>query len=275
VSVAVALATANAQSETALGKLGRATLRSLLSPIQQFHTQSHPSEWHILRLEHGQGGPIVPTQKRYQLFMGHICVNAPVDSVPYGTSVIPSNRLEYLTRVARKTLAQVPGNVLEVGVYKAGSLLPLARAVSEICPEFSAHGIDTFTGHPYSDGHPIHPAGKYGDVDFNELRRFLGTTQLADYIKLHQGRVEDILLALDLPSFSFVHIDCDLYLPIKYCARQLPKFLNKGAVMYFDDFGHEHCPGATKAIKEIYTKEVFNEVLIQEDDTKWSCFVKF
>ncbi|MGA2178011.1 MAG: class I SAM-dependent methyltransferase [Verrucomicrobiota bacterium] len=209
--------------------------------------------------------------------VGYICVNSPVESVPYGQSVIPANRLDYIEALAERTLAEVPGNVLEVGVYKAGSLLPLARALNEnpTCERYGAYGIDTFTGHPYTDGHPVHPKGKYSDVDFGELERFLITTGLFDRIQLHKGRVEDIWPTLELPKFSFVHIDCDLYLPVKFCAQQVPRLMNKGGVLFFDDYGHEHCPGATRAIKEIFPNHPFTEVSMEDDGTRWSCFMNF
>jgi cysteine synthase len=88
-------------------------------------------------------------------------VNDPIEGVSYGESVVPDNRLDYLSWKCKETLKRTPGNVLEVGVYKGGTLIALAEALKEICPEYKVYGIDTFTGHPYSDGHPVHPEGKY------------------------------------------------------------------------------------------------------------------
>jgi len=200
--------------------------------------------------------------------------NQPVDTVDYGESVIPKNRLIFLSKLCKETLIKNPGNVCEVGVYKGGTLIELAKVVKEVCPQFKVYGIDTFHGHPYSDGHPVHPKGKYGDVDINELKEYIKDIELDNYIELFEGKVEDNWKDLQLENISFAHIDCDLYIPIKYCAANVPTKMNKNSIIYFDDYGHEHCPGATKAVNEVYRKERINEVYIKENNTCWSGFIK-
>ena len=204
-----------------------------------------------------------------------IRTNGVIDTVPSGVSVIPENRLQYLVDKCSETLIRCPGNVLEVGVYKAGSLLKLTEVLKEICPQYKVYGIDTFSGHPYTDNHPVHPKGKYGDVEFFELLYFIRKKKFDDNVVLFEGKVEDIFKNLKLANISFAHIDCDLYIPIKYCALHVPNVLNKGSALYFDDYGHEHCPGATKAVEEVFNKTQFQEVYLPEDNTCWSCYLNF
>jgi hypothetical protein len=200
--------------------------------------------------------------------------NAPVDSVPYLHSVIPTNRLEFLAQTCRQTLQRCPGNVLEIGVYRGGSLARLAQVVQEVCPQYHAIGIDTFSGHPYSDDHPVHPQGKYADVDLGWLRACMTEQPWGDRVELHVGRVENILHDLALRDIAFAHVDCDLYLPVKYCAEHLPALLKAGGSLYFDDFGHEHCPGATRAVHETFPGARLQQVFMPEDGTCWSCHVR-
>jgi O-methyltransferase len=200
--------------------------------------------------------------------------NEPVDSCPYGKSVIPTSRLNFLVEKCKRTLQQTPGNVLEVGVYKGGTLLGLTAALREVCPQFKVFGIDTFTGHPYTDGHPIHPQGKYGDVDLDELERLIDSRNLRSWVRLYRGRVEEIFEDLQLANISFAHIDCDLYAPVKYCAEKVQGVMNRGGVLYFDDYGHEHCPGATRAVEEVFGRSRLKEVRIAEDNTCWSCYLQ-
>ena len=199
--------------------------------------------------------------------------NAPVESVPYLSSVIPKNRVDFLARKCRETLLRVPGNVLEVGVYRGGSLGRLAEVVMDVCPKYRVIGIDTFTGHPYSDDHPVHPVGKYADVDLEHLRRKISSQAWGCLVDLHQGRVEDLMRSLDVNNVSFAHIDCDLYVPIKYCALQVPRLMRRGGTIYFDDYGHEHCPGATRAVHEAFGEKRITEVLLSDDGTCWSCYL--
>lgn len=201
-------------------------------------------------------------------------VNQPVETALYGQSVIPDNRLEYLTSKCAETLRRVPGNVVEVGVYKGGSLIRLARALRDICPEYKVYGIDTFAGHPYTDGHPVHPAGKYRDVLLPEIERLVAGEGLDAWVTLVRGKVEEVLSDLRLGDISFAHVDCDLYLPVKYCAQAFPPMMKAGGVIYFDDYGHDHCPGATRAVEEIFRKELLHDVYMPEDNTRWSCYVQ-
>lgn len=199
--------------------------------------------------------------------------NSPVNTVAYLESVIPMNRLNFLEKTCRDVLKRLPGNVLEVGVYRGGSLIRLAEAVRDLCPEYRVIGIDTFMGHPYSDGHPVHPTGKYSDVDPEILKSLIAERGLSQWITLVQGRVEDIFDSLSLSDISFAHIDCDLYKPISYSARKVPLVLKKSGIIYFDDYGHEHCPGATRAVLENFERKSIEDVYLPEDGTCWSGYL--
>ena len=199
-------------------------------------------------------------------------VNEPIETVLYGETVIPANRLEFLQSACSKVLRETPGNILEVGVYKGGTLVALAECQKEICPEYNVYGIDTFIGHPYTDGHEVHPIGKYGDVDQTTLENYIDSKDLGEGTYLYEGKVEEIFEKIDISDISFLHVDCDLYTPIKYCIEHIAPLLKKGGMVYFDDYGHEHCPGATKAIEEFYSKDEINEVAL-DDGTCWSAFI--
>jgi hypothetical protein len=170
-------------------------------------------------------------------------------------------------------LNRVSGSVVEVGVYRGGTLRVLAETVRKIRPSEKVIAIDTFEGHPYSDGHPVHFPGKYKDVELEPLMRYFDKDGLLPWIEFHKGKVEDILPDLDLPPLSFAHVDCDLYRPVRYCAGALPSRMKQGSMIYFDDYGHAHCPGATKAVDEIFPKNEIHEVFLPKDNTNWSCFI--
>jgi len=199
--------------------------------------------------------------------------NAPVESVEYGQTIIPKTRLDFLYEKCKETLINTPGNVLEVGVYKGGTLSVLAKAVQEVCPDRIVFGIDTFEGHPYSDGHPVHYVGKYNDVEIDVLTRYFLDLGLNNNIKLEQGKIEEIWPNLNIKDLSFVHIDCDLYKPIRYCCEHILRSVKPRGVIYFDDYFHEHCPGATRAIEECFAKEDINLITIIEDQTCWSGYI--
>ncbi len=205
--------------------------------------------------------------------MNQIRTNKPLESVPYGKTVIPENRLNFLAEKCRSVLEKTPGNVIEIGVYRGGTIIALAKQLRDICPEFVVFGVDTFSGHPYSDGHSVHPKGKYADVDVEKLQKTFEAEGVDTFITLYTGKIEDIFRSLQLSNISFVHVDCDLYTPVKFCAKYVTPLVNKGGIIYFDDYGHEHCPGATKAVEESFLKKQINEVSLN-DGTNWSAYVE-
>lgn len=200
--------------------------------------------------------------------------NKPDSSVPFGDSLISKNRLKYLAWKCRETLKRTPGNVLEVGIYKGGSLLALAKVVKEICPQYKVYGIDTFSGHPYTDNHPMHPSGRYADVSKEDIEEYIRSKRLEKWVTIYQGKVEKVLEGLNLKDISFAHIDCDLYIPVKYCAENVPKIMKKHGVIYFDDYRHEHCPGATKAVDESFKIHEIQLVKMQGEDVSWAGYVQ-
>jgi hypothetical protein len=202
--------------------------------------------------------------------MSGIHTNAPVDTVEYGQSVIPQNRVELLKRRCRRQLDCMPGDVLEVGVYRGGTLFVLAEEARR-AGGGRVIGIDTFKGHPYTDGHPVHPSGKYSDVSRAQLEKLIAERGFADIIQLHTGLVEDVLGSIDVSRVSFAHIDCDLEQPIEFCAKHLAHRLPIGASIYFDDYLHEHCPGATAAVRRVFGNVPAFHL---NDHTEWSCEIR-
>lgn len=196
-------------------------------------------------------------------------VNACVNVAEYGVSVNQANRVELLRKRCEATIRAFPGDVLEVGVYRGGTLVVLAEAVRRLSPGRTVIAVDTFRGHPYSDGHPVHPKGKYGDVCVAELRAMLAARGLSDYVSIEVGLAEEILPLLDLRGVTFAHIDCDLYKAIKFCASYLPTRISPDGTLFFDDFLHDHCPGATRALIEEFGAHI--RAIQLDDGSEWSC----
>ncbi len=167
----------------------------------------------------------------------------------------------------------MPGNILEVGVYKGGSLIRLADLLKRKFSQFVVYGIDTFQGHLQTDGDPTHPIGKYGDVDIDILRKEIGKAGLLPWIRLIKGPVEKNLLKIDMQTVSFAHIDCDLYHPAKFCAFHLAQLMRHGSRIFFDDYGADNCPGVTRAVNEIFTRKQIRKVILDRQPFSYSCYI--
>jgi O-methyltransferase len=135
-----------------------------------------------------------------------------------------------------------PGAIVEVGVYKAVTLIRLAN----VDPNRQVFGYDTFEGFPYAD--TIHT--KHGG--------YLCTLEKAQQACDDQGLHNNITLIKGIypdsdkicPRVAVAHLDTDLYKSTIESLDHLASLMNLGGRIYVHDFENSTCPGVTKAVKE-------------------------
>ncbi len=66
------------------------------------------------------------------------------------------------------------------------------------------------------------------------------------------GLVPESLAGVRDRTFSFVHIDLDIYSAIKSACEFFYCRMQPGGVLLFDDYGHSSCPGARAAVDEFF-----------------------
>jgi O-methyltransferase len=167
--------------------------------------------------------------------------------IPVTHSLIPADDLAVMLRVAETA---PPGAFVEVGVYQGGS----ARGLYEIAERQgrTLWLFDTFTGHPApgEHDHPNHPAGRYSDCgDAYALSRKLPDAMILT------GRFPQECpkwVAGEMAPVAFAHIDVDLYESTRDSIAALLPLMAPNGIMYFDDYGAPDCPGATRAVREIF-----------------------
>lgn len=143
--------------------------------------------------------------------------------------------------------AMVPGDVLELGVYKGGSALLLHRAA----PSRQLHLFDTFAGHPdvdrQHDDRGAHPVGRFSDTSANAVAALFTSAPVA----IHVGVFPDSAAYWHpAPQLVVAHVDADLYESVLAACRILWPWIVPGGVMIFDDYGFPDCPGAKRAVDE-------------------------
>lgn len=166
-------------------------------------------------------------------------------SVADGISLITPDRLLSLAQVAL-SCADVQGDVIELGVYRGGSVLVLNQCFSG--KRFLLY--DTFAGLPHSetkerDEEGFCPEGRFV-ADYDEVLQRLKHVDYSVYKGVfpntfHKGSV--------LCGLAFAHIDCDLYDGAKSAIELLWPLVHTGGAMYFDDYGCDFT-GVTEAVNE-------------------------
>jgi O-methyltransferase len=169
-------------------------------------------------------------------------------------NAVKSERALLLTHVEAEQLinavigtARVPGELAEVGVFR-GASARLLRQYAE--PNKTLHLCDTFEGLPDPD--PRH------DAAFNRGEFAASLAQVQDYLGLegivyHVGRfplsADDQMRSA---SFSFVHLDVDLYESTLECLEFFYPRLSQGGILLSHDFGADRAPGVIKAFREYF-----------------------
>ena len=146
-----------------------------------------------------------------------------------------------------------PKIAVEIGVCEGGSAKVIKEFVNEL------HLFDTFVGIPSEYAEEGYPAGAYAETIEN-VKRNIGE---AIYYK---GDVVKTKFEVQNKKFDFIHIDLDVYIPLKDI---LPFFYERlNGIMLISNYDDKH-PGVIKAIDEFlkpeykYSRFVFYEKNIQ------------
>lgn len=147
--------------------------------------------------------------------------------------------------------ASLEGDLAECGVYRGGSALLAGLATDGLKP---LHLFDTFTGIPPGD--PLHDnqyinGGQFKDTSEEDVTDYLVGNGI-NPVRLHirKGMIPQTFDALQIHTFSLVHIDVDIYTSTRDCLKFFHPKMAPGGIIVVDDYGAPECAGARKAVNE-------------------------
>jgi O-methyltransferase len=182
--------------------------------------------------------------------------------------------VEYIVR------AGIPGDIVECGVWKGGSMMAVALSLKELGQTRRLHLFDTFEGMSEPTGVDKTFRGEaagalmakneretsaiwaFGALD-EVKKNVLGTGYDPSLVEFVQGKVEDTLPARAPEQIALLRLDTDWYESTKHELTHLYPRLSVGGVLIIDDYGHWE--GARKAVDE-YVREMQLKVLLQRID---------
>jgi len=157
-----------------------------------------------------------------------------------------------LANAARLPAREAGTYMAEVGVYRGGTSFFLAEAARELglkSPQL--YCFDTFEGHAAEDINEEietnHSAGHFSKTSFEAVKALRASF---DFVHVRKGRVQDRAGEVASHTFSFIHLDVDIYEPTKFCLEFFDARLVRGAIVVVDDYGFTSCPGAKQAVDE-------------------------
>ncbi|MHA1528993.1 MAG: TylF/MycF/NovP-related O-methyltransferase [Alphaproteobacteria bacterium] len=185
-------------------------------------------------------------------------------------TVTSNERIYALIEAVRHILANdIPGDFVECGVYKGGSMMTIALALlSEQVSNRELYLFDTFEGMPKPDERDLYFNGVPAIGDFNRMRltdhssKWLNAPQeavrqamsLTGYpdARIHyvKGLVEDTIPTQAPRSIALLRLDTDWYQSTKHEIDHLYQRVSPDGIVIIDDYGHFR--GSRQAVDEFF-----------------------
>lgn len=159
----------------------------------------------------------------------------------------------------------VPGSIVECGVWKGGSMMAVAKTLLELETERDLYLFDTFEGMPPPTAVDVDLYGVQADVllktnpmtpaiaPFEEVCcNMYSTGYNPARINLVRGKVEDTLPRAAPREIALLRLDTDWYQSTLHELVHLYPRLIKGGILIIDDYGH--FVGSKKAVDEYFQK---------------------
>ncbi|OGS01072.1 MAG: macrocin O-methyltransferase [Elusimicrobia bacterium RBG_16_66_12] len=178
--------------------------------------------------------------------------------------------------------AKVPGDIVECGVWKGGSMMAAARTlIKEGDAGRRLHLFDTFEGMTPPGAADVSIDGDsaaqllaispkqdlvWAHSPLEEARKaVLSTGYDPDKISFVKGRVEDTIPAQAPAKIALLRLDTDWYESTRHELVHLYPRLASGGVLIIDDYGH--WKGARKAVDEYLEQNKIHLLLNRVDYT--------
>jgi len=209
----------------------------------------------------------------------HALLRARIDDASHVTSALSL----YLRRIhlgkllglyeAYRMVTELPGSVVELGVFKGESLMFFAKLMELLnVNDRSARviGFDNFGGFPAlhaedgaDDARVDKRQGGWNSAEYRE--ELLALINAFDHDRLagHKPRIELVEgdIVQTVPAYVLAHpglrikllnLDCDLYEPTLIGLRHLYPLVVEGGVVLLDEYGFEQFPGESRAVEEYF-----------------------
>ena len=166
-----------------------------------------------------------------------------------GHTLVDQYRCYELWTIA-SALRQVPGDILEVGVWRGGTGVILASAVKND-PARIVYLADTFEGVVKAGEHdPSYIGGEHADTSEQTVRVLIERCSLSNTQLLKGIFPEETSIRVRGP-IAMLHCDVDVYESARGVVEWVLPRLSPGGVIVFDDYGFSGCEGVTRYGNEL------------------------
>ena len=164
-----------------------------------------------------------------------------------------------------KKVIDLPGSIVEIGVYRGASLFTWTKLIETFCPGDRyrmVYGFDQFLGlTQYTDKDGQRDAETYSS-SVEAMRELVDVHNEDSLIpgvercRLIEGDVVETLprFVKDNPGLriALLNLDVDLYEPTRVALENLYPLVLRGGIVVFDEYGWEQWPGESSAVDEYF-----------------------
>ena len=153
-------------------------------------------------------------------------------------------------------LREVPGAILEVGVWRGGTGALLAARAAELRIDDPVYLCDTWTGVVKTGAvDTYYHDGKHDNTSRETVERLVASLGLRNAELLAGVFPEETGAQIADQTFRLCHVDVDVYRSAADVLDWVWPRLSSGGVVVFDDYGFPACPGVTKLVDEQRLRE--------------------
>lgn len=176
-----------------------------------------------------------------------------------------------------KQVVDVPGAIIDVGVYRGASAFTWAKLCEIFCPtdvRKRVYGFDTFEGFPSlapEDGaadaaQDVRVGGYAAGATIEDELLAARAAMNHDRHLAHLERVEFVKgdLACTVPRFmaeqgqglriALLNLDADLYEPTRVALEHFVPLMSRGGIIVLDEYAVTTFPGESQAVDEYFTR---------------------
>jgi O-methyltransferase len=148
-------------------------------------------------------------------------------------------------------VGHLPGDVIEVGVWRGGTGALLASRMKRIGGGKTVYLCDTFEGVAKAGAmDTTYGGGEHADTSKEIVEALARKLDLSNVRILKGIFPDDSKHIVESGQFCFVHIDVDVYQSAKEVLEFAWPRMPAGGLVVFDDYGFASCDGIPKLLKE-------------------------
>ncbi len=144
-------------------------------------------------------------------------------------------------------------------------------------------GLDSFEGFDDSIEFDINLGGAqdrdkrhggFSDTSYEEVAKLITKFRLCKTVNLVEGYFSETLDQLSKNTFSFIHLDCDIYMSYKQCLEFFYPRMHKDGIVLLDEYNDPPWPGCNKAVDDFLATRQEKLQKIEHDNQQKYYFIK-